>query len=239
MPPFRFKQFAVAQDRCAMKVCTDACAFGAWVGEQAPAHTARALDIGTGTGLLALMLAQCLPQAHIVGVELDPEACAQARENMGNSPWASRLQAVEMSIQAYAQSQPAGGFGLVAANPPFFPEHLQPGDPKRRQALHTTALPFGELAAAIGHLLAPEGEAWILLPPAQQAQFGALAREQGLFPRQACLLHDRPGTRPLRSMACYRREALENPPPSALFIREGNAYSEPFQRLLRPFYLFL
>src|SRR5450631_3963277 len=114
-PYFQFKHFTIRQDRCAMKVCTDACLFGAWLPAKVPA-TARVLDIGSGTGLLMLMLAQ-KNGGDIHGIELDPDAFGQLGENIAGSPWAKRLQIFEGDVRQYVSQEK---YDLIITNPPFF-----------------------------------------------------------------------------------------------------------------------
>ena len=148
---FRFKQFAVRQDRCPMKVGTDGVLLGAWA-EVRPGDR-RMLDVGTGTGLIALMLAQ-RSAARITAVDVDAECATQAAENFAASPWADRLDAVAVAVQRY---DPVERFDLIVSNPPYYVDSLLSPDEGRNTARHAAGLPFGELAAAVVRLLAPGG----------------------------------------------------------------------------------
>ena len=121
---FQFKQFTIRHDRCAMKVGTDGVLLGAWANAKGKQHI---LDIGTGSGLIALMLAQ-RTDAMITGIEIDPASAAQAQENVAASPWAYRLQIVATDIAGYTSYQ---AFDLIVSNPPFFNEMLLPPDATR------------------------------------------------------------------------------------------------------------
>ena len=123
---FQFKQFTVYQQRCAMKVGTDGTLLGAWA--QVPTESARILDIGTGTGLIALMLAQRFPQASVLGIDIDQDAVCQAKENVENSPFASRIKIEHANVMDYNNEE---GFDAIVSNPPYFVDALTCPDQQR------------------------------------------------------------------------------------------------------------
>jgi tRNA1Val (adenine37-N6)-methyltransferase len=176
MSIFHFQQFSVIQEQAVMKICTDTLLFGAMMPVSAGQQV---LDIGTGSGVLALMAAQ-LGGERIIGVELTQEAYRDAKLNFSLSPWADRLQAVHQNIQDFAV---ATGFqyDLIVCNPPFFERHLQSRNALRRTARHTEHLPFAELISIIGKLLKPQGYFYLLLPVHAIANFSELALEVGLY----------------------------------------------------------
>ena len=182
---FRFKQFAVRQDRCPMKVGTDGVLLGAWA-EVRPGDR-RMLDVGTGTGLIALMLAQ-RSAARITAVDVDAECATQAAENFAASPWADRLDAVAVAVQRY---DPVERFDLIVSNPPYYVDSLLSPDEGRNTARHAAGLPFGELAAAVVRLLAPGGRFALVLPPVEMQRFRSAALGR-LYP---CLLYTSPSPR--------------------------------------------
>ncbi|MBA4166660.1 MAG: methyltransferase, partial [Chitinophagaceae bacterium] len=141
---FRFRRFTVWQDRCAMKVCTDACLFGAWLANEV--HDAvHVLDIGTGTGLLSLMFAQN-SSASVNALEIDKDASVQAAENFNSSPWAYRLKVIDKSVQDYTAAFPGTSlYDLVFSNPPFYSNDLKSSDSRRNLAQHSEALSLEEL----------------------------------------------------------------------------------------------
>ena len=154
---FRFKRFTVHQDRCAMKVGTDGVLLGAWTPLRPTDR--RLLDIGTGTGLIALMLAQRAPEAEVTGIDIDD--VSQARENAAASPWGGRLHFVQTPVQTFA---PAGRFDRIVSNPPFFDATLPSPDAGRTTARHTVTLTFSELCDAVLRLLAsPQGTTAVVL----------------------------------------------------------------------------
>ncbi|RZK18841.1 MAG: methyltransferase domain-containing protein, partial [Hymenobacter sp.] len=166
---FQFQQFRINQADCAQKVSTDACILGAATDLTA---ATRVLDLGTGTGLLALMAAQRAPAASIEAIELDPAAAAQAAANVAASPWADRIQVRPLSLAAYAATGP-GVFSHIICNPPFFRRSLAPPDAARAQARHEgkDSLTFGDIIGFAGQHLEPDGTLTVLLPPPEMQQF--------------------------------------------------------------------
>lgn len=166
MGNFRFKQFEIEQDRCAMKVGTDGVLLGAWAQ-----GGRRILDIGSGTGLISLMMAQRFPEAEVVGIDMDADACGQARENVMASPFRDRVEIECCRLQDFggagvsktaealetAEGLKADGvFDAIVSNPPFFVDSLKNPDSKRTMARHTDSLPFRDLFAGVKRLLSDE-----------------------------------------------------------------------------------
>lgn len=215
-----------------MKVSTDACILGAFILDPA---AKTILDIGTGTALLSLMLAQRHPSAQIDAVEIEPQAYEQACINIKNSPWTERIQIHLSSIQQFS---PSRHYDLIICNPPFYPRHLKSTDPQRRLAFHQESLDFADLAQAFRQLLSPNGHASILLPPSQAEELSTLLAKSGLFLQKELIIADKPSRLPHR---CIRTFGLTPAHPflkETLFIREeeGN-YSPSFTRLMKDFYL--
>lgn len=181
---FQFQQFRVNQDRCAMKISTDAVLLGAQAKAENPQSI---LDIGTGTGVIALMLAQRFPEAKVTAVEIDQDAAIQAKENFNESQFSSRLELIHARLQEFSTLEK---FDLIVSNPPFFPDHLKSQDPKRNKALHTDELSFEELVKIAKILLAEEGRFWVILPPRQMISLKDLAQESGLFPSKNIRVRD-------------------------------------------------
>lgn len=155
---FQFKQFTVFQDRCGMKVGTDGVLLGAW----APvAGVRRVLDVGTGTGLIALQMAQRIPDASVSAIEIDEEATLQARENIACSPWSQRIEVLHCPLQQY---RPTDRFQLIVSNPPYFDNALKCPDAARSLARHTDSLPFRELMEHAARLLEPHGKLCVVVP---------------------------------------------------------------------------
>jgi tRNA1Val (adenine37-N6)-methyltransferase len=172
---FKFQQFRINQDRCAMKISTDAVLLGTTASAENPT---RILDIGTGTGVIALMLAQRFPDSKITAIEIDADAASQAEENFQESQFAEKLKIIHGRIQDL--SDPAK-FDLIVSNPPFFPAHLKSKDSRRNKALHTDELSFHELIEKVSSLLGKSGKFWAILPPRQMEDLVVLAEKLGLF----------------------------------------------------------
>lgn len=232
---FRFKQFTVHQERCAMKVCTDACLFGAWAGRKAaqpPLTDGSVLDIGTGTGLLSLMLAQ-QGNHRIDAVELDEKAAEQAAENFEASPWRIRLQVITGNITKLHLGKK---YDCIITNPPFFENDLKSLDNQRNLALHSEALTFTELLAACSHYLAEEGKLAVLLPYHRKTDFVQQAVQTGFFLEEEVDVKQTPKHAYFRAMLWLGRTAV-TPLQRSLTIREGEIYSADFSDLLREYYL--
>ncbi|WP_305268287.1 tRNA1(Val) (adenine(37)-N6)-methyltransferase [Methylobacter sp.] len=159
-----------------MKICTDAVLFGAMAPVNQGDHV---LDIGTGTGVLALMAAQ-LGAAKVTAVELTQEAYQEADINFNNSPWAKRLEAVHQDIQSFALTADRQ-YDLIISNPPFFENHLKTVDTLRNTARHTDQLPFIDLISIAGQLLSLQGSFYLLIPAHTVAKFSAQALTAGFY----------------------------------------------------------
>lgn len=233
MGSFRFKEFLVGQDRSPMKVGTDGVLLGAWC--RLRTEDLRLLDIGTGTGLIALMMAQRAPQAHITALDIDPLCAAEARANADASPWGERIEVVQMPVQSY---RPNRRFDLILSNPPFFSDALRSPDAGRTRARHTDTLPFAELLDALDRLLTLEGHFAVVLPPEEARRFLHLA--SGIFwlvARTDVQTTPRSGIR--RVLLEFSRRRPDAPPePCLLTIQTApGAYTEEYRRLTKDFYL--
>lgn len=232
---FQFKQFTVQQDRCAMKVCTDACVFGAWAGTL---EAKRILDIGTGTGLLALMAAQRNKEAHIDAVEIDPEAANQARENISHSPFAERIEVLQTPIQNF---NPPDRYDTILINPPFFQSDLRSPDVRINQAHHAESLTFSELLSAVARLLEAGGTWHVLLPPDESTVLTNMALSQGWSKEKELTLYHTFDRKPFRVMSTFTEGTLlPQKVPSeqlAIFEGDGKTHTLAFRELLQEFYL--
>lgn len=179
---FRFKRFSIQQDRCALKVGTDAVLFGAWVDY---AGAERILDIGTGTGVLALIAAQRNAGAQVHAIEIDDASAEQAAENAAASPWAGRIRVHRMDARRMKADAP---FDLILCNPPYY-SGTAPADAARsRVAKHGAELTFAELANVVAGLLAQDGRFAAIIPADRDAEFVSLCATHGLFPSRRCAL---------------------------------------------------
>ncbi len=227
-----------------MKVCTDACVLGAYTtpAQLRLANSAPSiLDIGTGTGLLALMAAQNHPNAHVDAVEIDLDAYTQASQNVIQSPFAGRIRVHQTAIQAF---RPNHVYDLILTNPPFFTNHLRSPDAATNRALHTDTLPFADLVTAVDRLLHPQGQWWVLLPPYETSLLDGLAAQVGLFPFERLLLRHNARKTPFRHITGYRQHGAARRTAQTLTIYEPDTanpthetYTPAFRQLLQPFYL--
>ena len=230
---FRFKQFTIRQDRCPMKVGTDGVLLGAWASTSAADR--RVLDIGTGTGLIALMLAQRLPGARIVGVDID--TVEQARENAAASPWGDRLTFRTCAVQTFHDAP----FDLIVSNPPFFVDSLTCPDAGRTAARHAVHLTFGELRDAVLRLLTPAGRFALILPVQAAGRF--LAVRAGPLPpvrrTDSRTTPPPPATRPLLELMRPEAAAAAGFERTELIIGTGEheCYTPEYRALTRDFYL--
>ena len=233
---FRFKQFTVQQDRCAMKVCTDACLFGAWVGRKmtegrGKMTDGRGLDIGAGTGLLSLMLAQ-QTVLQMDAIELDKEAAEQALENFEASPWKERLLLIEGDARLVHLGRK---YDLIISNPPFFNNDLKSDDAQRNLALHSRELSFSELMAVIKQHLAPGGKFAVLLPFHRKDAFEKIALREGFAPEEIVLVKQTPVHAYFRVMYLFSTIPVSTNQ-SVITILEGEQYSAVFTGLLKDYY---
>lgn len=226
---FQFKRFVVRQERCAMKVGTDGTLLGAWArGGQ------RVLDIGTGTGLIALMMAQRCPDAQVTAVDIDADAVRQARENVAESSFAERITVVEGDINTL--TIPNSGnhishlspliyhFDAIVCNPPYFNDSLTCPDEQRTTARHTTTLTYRELMAAVARLLSDDGEFSVVIPFDCKARLEAEAALAGLSKTRECSIRTTPRKAPRRFLLAFRKH------PVAVETTEGVLETEPGQR---------
>lgn len=232
---FKFKQFTIQQQHSAMKVTTDACLFGAWLADKQPA-AASILDIGGGTGLLSLMLAQ-QTNGVIYAVEKDEATSNEMRANFENSPWKQRLHAVHENILDYTPTQ---RFDLVITNPPFFENALKSPDSNRNRVLHDTDLTLERLLNAINRLLNSDGAFAILLPFYRTDYFVDLATNLGFYLKENITVQQTPRHQGFRSMLFFLREVTDFTTEETITIKnEHNEYTVGFQMLLKAYYLYL
>ena len=236
---FRFKKFTIHQDKCAMKVCTDACLFGAWVARGSQLAARSIMDIGAGTGLLSLMYAQKNPGAIIDAVEIDEAASKQAKENFDASPWKDQLNIYNLSIQEFA-STAVKKYDVIFSNPPFYENELESVDEKRNLALHSSDLSFEDLLSAVDQLLADDGSFVVLLPYHRRKVFEELASKKKLFVKEKVLVRQTSEHNYFRCMLY-----LTGKPAAAVnqtditIMGSDNKYSGAFVELLKDYYLYL
>ena len=233
-PPFHFKQFSVAQDRCAMKIGTDGVLLGAWA---TLAHEPMSLlDIGAGTGVIALQLAQRSTAITIDAVEIDPDAHEQCVDNFEASPWADRLFCYHASIQEYA-SEIEESYDLIISNPPFYSEDYKSEDLARDTARFTDALPFEHLIVCSAHLLSEEGILAVILPKKEETAFISLAEKHGLYPKRICRVRGNINSEEKRSLMEFSLQDNEVHMESLTIEMDRHQYTPEYIELVRDFYL--
>lgn len=229
---FRFKQFTINQDRCAMKVGTDGCLLGAWADLL---NSRNILDVGCGSGLIAIMAAQRCPEATVTGIELDEDASMQAQENSSASPWNERIKIVHADFLQYA---PDEKFDTILSNPPYFTSSMKCPDDKRTKARHDDSLSSGDLLTHAYELLLDGGKLSVVIPAEQKDIWNNQATILGLHMTRLTYIHTRPSIAPKRVLLEFTK-GNENRLIETKFILEDEPgkYSEEAIKLLQPFYL--
>jgi tRNA1Val (adenine37-N6)-methyltransferase len=248
---FSFKQFTIEQDRCAMKVCTDACIFGAYVEVK---NAEKILDIGTGTGVLALMMAQ-RTNAQIDAVEIDEDAYNQAVTNIEQSIFKEKIKVFHSRIQDFGLEKiqtnklnlaktPKSeitilkSYDLIISNPPFYQNSLQSLDNQANKAIHAVELTFEELIEAVARLLKYDGKFVVLLPPFETEQLGVIAARFDFFIQHQLLIkHDK--NKPVfRIISTFSKiQVVDNEEVTLnIWANDGKSYSNDFRELLQDYY---
>lgn len=235
---FRFKEFTIHQDKCSMKVCTDACIFGACVagsiGNNIPQMAgSNCLDIGSGTGLLSLMIAQKNPNSIIDAIEIEKNAYEQAKENFSISKWNDRLNIFHTDAKDFGSQKK---YDLIISNPPFYENELQSTEKNKNIAKHDEGLTLKDLIAIVKKNLSESGFFAILLPYHRIKYFEDLATENSLFLRQKLLIRQTPSHNFFRGILFFSNNK-SNPQTNELTIKNNDSYTEDFTALLKDYYL--
>jgi len=228
-PSFRFQQFEIFHDRCGMKVGMDGVLLGAWVK---PLDARRILDVGTGSGLIALILAQH-SEAEIVGIEFDAAASGQAVENVLKSPWLERICIVNEDFRTYTDNL----FDLIVSNPPFYQHALRSPAALRNQARHNVTLSYIELISKAESLLSAEGRLAVVVPSTAQQEFEDLCWSSKLFLKRCCAVATIQGQPPKRVLLEFSRQRCETERTTLAVAVKGNVRSEAYSALTSDLYL--
>lgn len=243
-PYFSFKQFTVYHDRSTLRVCTDSCVFGSWIAPVGPSPQ-NILDIGTGSGLLALMLAQRFREVSITAIETDENSCRQARQNFEKSVFSAQLTAIHADILKWPTLNESKNtvFDLIVCNPPFFKNHLQSHkNESHNLACHQQELTLDKLAQRCAVLTTNHGQIAIMLPPFEMTEITKHFEEHGWHINQKTLLHNKPGKPAFRELCIFGKQTTGSflPGSAVIYVKdEANNYSKSFVSLLKPFYLYL
>lgn len=241
MKPFKFKEFTIQQDKCAMKIGTDGVLLGAWVSIASTMYSI--LDIGTGTGVIALMIAQRSDAENIEAIELDGDAFEQAVDNFQASPWADRLfcfhAGFDEFVDEYTEEEPdeAELYDLIVSNPPFYSEEVSSGDEARDTARQNTSLPFNDLVSGVTKLLSAEGVFATIIPFKEEVSFLELAESSNLFPSRITRVKGNKDADVKRSLLEFSFHKKETEVNELIIETERNIYTEDYIALTKDFYL--
>ncbi len=228
---FRFKQFAVAQGKCAMKVNTDGVLLGAWVSARSENCI---LDIGTGTGVIALMMAQKNPLATVHAIDIDGDAALQAAENFEQSNWAGRLAVSQVSLQDF---EPGIKYDVIISNPPYFIDDQKTGLHQRDIAKHSVALTYDDLLAGISGLLAVDGVAAIVIPAFNLRTFEIIAQHYSLFVNQLTEVTAVAGKSPYLVLIQLGRNNELSLKSNLIIQNAAGYFTDEYKLLTKDFYL--
>lgn len=231
---FRFKQFTIIQEKSAMKVGTDGVLLGAWVN---CVDAKNVLDIGTGTGLIALMIAQRAKQAQVGAVEIDKDAFIEAELNIKNSPWKDRVSVFNTSFQIFSESS-TQKYDLIVSNPPFFTQSKKADTESRTSARHDDTLSVADLFTGVSIILTDDGEFSIIIPSDNHDKFIKEAENVNMFCIKKLWLKPTPNLSPKRVMLAFSR--IKSKCHKATMIIEVNGrhqYSDDYIELTKDFYL--
>lgn len=233
--PFRFKQFAIEQDKVAMKVGTDGVLVACWADVS---DTTKVLDIGTGTGVIALILAQRIGiRADIHAIDVDENAVLQASTNFKQSPWPSAFTILHESIQDFSKNQ-SMKYDLIISNPPFFTGGMLSENNDKNDVRHTTKLPHGDLLQAVDRLLAMDGRLVLILPYLQGLRFMEISTTYRLFPykiTEVITRKDKPVERVL--IEFVRTPQAEIHSTLCIHDRDDDSFANEYKALTKDFYL--
>ncbi len=232
--PFEFKQFTIQQDRCAMKIGTDGVLLGAWTSLESEPNAI--LDIGAGTGLIALMLAQKSDATTIDALEIDADAYEQCTDNFESSPWGDRLFCYHAGLDEFV-AEIENKYDLIVSNPPFYSEEVASGDASRDRARQNQSLPFEVLIAGVYHLLSEEGIFSTIIPFKEEADFIKLASCFGLEPHRITHVKGHTTAEVKRSLLEFRFFKAPCIINELIIEKERHQYTDAYKVLTQDFYL--
>ncbi|RXJ52137.1 tRNA1(Val) (adenine(37)-N6)-methyltransferase [Gelidibacter gilvus] len=241
MKPFEFKHFTINQDRCAMKIGTDSVLLGAWTSIDSNPYSI--LDIGAGTGVLALILAQRSDAQLIDAIEIDDAAYEQCVENFESSPWGDRLFCYHASLEEFVEElsddevETDEKYDLIISNPPFYLNTYKSDNEQRDLARFMDAMPFRQLIEGVSKLLSPQGTFSVVIPFSEEKEFIVLASKEHLFPNRILRVKGSPPSEIKRSLLQFSfQETIVNP--KELIIETSrHQYTDDYIALTKDFYL--
>lgn len=230
---FQFKNFSIDQDRCGMKVTTDSCLFGAWAANQLT-ETKEILDIGAGTGLLSLMLAQ-RSKANVDAVEIESSCYQQLNENIDRSPFSEKINPIHLDIKDHSKQ----GYDVIISNPPFHQDQLRSDNTQINYARHEAGLTLEQLFGIATNLMTEKGCLFILLPFYRKIEALELATSMNWFPVKITTVFHSKNHQPFRAMFLFSKEESRCDEDEIFIYDEGENYTSDFSKLLQPYYLYL
>jgi tRNA1Val (adenine37-N6)-methyltransferase len=230
---FAFKQFKIKQDKCAMKVGTDAVLLGAWTE---CGNAKKILDVGTGTGVLALMLAQ-KSEATIWAIDIDKDSFIDAKENAYQSKWNDRLNVLNISMQEFTKEN-SNDFDVIISNPPYFTDAYKAKELSRNTARHTDELPFDQLIECVVKLLSEDGHFFSILPYNEAIQFKNMAAKNNLYLIKSTRVKTKPEKEPKRLLMMYsRKQQIQIEDELVIELDERHHYTQQYIDLTKDYYL--
>jgi len=233
---FHFKQFSIDQSNCAMKINTDGVLLGAMVVADEPETI---LDIGTGTGVIALMLAQRFNKAKIDAVEIDGDAAGTAEKNFKSSPFEKRISIYASGFEDYFEQFPQRKYGLIVSNPPFYVGSLKSPGLKKALAKHTDADFFEKLINDISGHLTSDGRFWLILPVSISDTIITLAARYSIYPEKIISIQSYQHFEAHRTIICFGLNEILTEITNFTIYKTAGEYSEEYKKLLQPYFLAL
>lgn len=229
MSIFRFKEFSIIQDRSPMKVGTDAMILGSLVDVDLKG---KCLEIGTGTGVISLMLLQRSPELFITAIDIDAESSEEATQNFSNSPWCSRVKGIQCDFLNYSFETK---FDLIVSNPPYFENGLLNNSKRKAAARHEDSLPLINLFEKSSKLLTDKGSFWLILPFATASKWKYRSKDFELFCKVEITIYGKPNL-PKRTVFCFSKEEVECIRKDLILRHDDNTYTDQYKLLTFDFH---
>lgn len=235
--PFRFKEFTIHQDKTAMKVGTDGVLLGAWCSIDD--NVESILDIGSGTGIVALMAAQRSDSMTIDAVEIDESAYEQTVENFEESDWGDRLYCYNASFKEFTEeiAEEEETYDLIVSNPPFYTDNFETENEARNKARFASSLPFEELIFGVSKILSPEGKFAVIVPFKEEEKIINLSKQKHLFLNKICHIQGNPSSEIKRSLMEFSFHDSEIKKEHLIIEIERHQYTQEYINLTKDFYI--